>query len=186
MSEQTRIDVPAWMQEARDARAGQPLPEMNQLVPPRDELIERLKREIAEDRSTPASVGRRFAGGLVDLALVGLVNRGLTAFLQGGASPYGPSPDSLALGALLLTSVIAAGYFIGSWMLFGATLGMKLARVEVVDARSLGPISGRQAWRRFVVLYLIGSLAFLVMLFGQDAKRQTWYDRAGDTVVVGA
>ena len=186
MSEQTRVDVPAWMQEARAARAGQPRPEMNQLAPPRDELLDRLKREIAAEPSVAASVGRRFAGGLVDVALVGLVNRGLTAFLQGGASPYGPSPDNLALGALLITSVIAAGYFIGCWMLFGATLGMKLAGIEVADARSLGPISGRQAWRRFVVLYLIGSLAFLVMLFGRDPKRRTWYDRAGDTVVLGA
>lgn len=186
MSEQTRVDVPAWMQEARDARAGQPRPEMNQLVPPRDELLDRLKREMAAEPSLPASVGRRFAGGLVDVVLVGLVNRGLTTFLLSGASPYGPTPDSLVLGALLVTSVIAAGYFIGCWMLFGATLGMTLARIEVVDARNLGPISGRQASRRFVVLYLTGSLAFLVMLFGRDPKRQTWYDRAGDTVVLDA
>ncbi len=154
--------------------------------PPRDELLDRLKREIAADPAVAASIGRRFAGGVVDVALVGLVNRGLTAFLQGGASPYGPSPDNLALGALLITSVIAAGYFIGCWMLFEATLGMKLARIYVADARTRGPISGRQAWRRFVVLYLAGSLAFLVMLLGRDPKRQTWYDRAGGTVVLGA
>ncbi|HZS14352.1 MAG TPA: RDD family protein [Candidatus Dormibacteraeota bacterium] len=150
---------------------------------PADEALERLKNTPIPE-AVPASRGRRAVGGLIDLTLLGLVEKGLAAFLVAGAGPLGPSPDTMELGALLITSVLAAGYFVGAWMVWGATLGMRIAGIYVADARTEGPLSGGQAWRRFLVLYVIGNLAFLVLLFSSDPKRQAWYDRAGGTVVL--
>ena len=150
---------------------------------PADEALERLKNTPIPP-AAPASPGRRALGGLIDLTVLGLIEKGLAAFLVSGAGPLGPSPDIMELGAFLITSVLAAGYFVGAWMLWGATLGMRIAGIYVADVRTEGPLSGGQAWRRFLVLYVIGQLAFLVMLFSSDPKRQAWYDRAGGTVVL--
>lgn len=150
---------------------------------PADEVLERLKNTPVS-AAVPASRGRRAVGGLIDLTLLGLIEKGLASFLVAGAGPLGPSADTMELGALLIISVLAAGYFVGTWMLWGATLGMRIAGIYVADATTEGPLSGSQAWRRFLVLYVIGQLAFLVMLFSSDPKRRAWYDRAGGTVVL--
>lgn len=110
---------------------------------------------------------------------------GIDKFMLANASVLDPSPDATALRtALTMTTLIAAAYFIGCWMLFGATLGMRIAGIRVADATTGAPLSGGQAFRRFLVLWIIGPLAFLVMLVRRDAKRQAWYDLAGNTIVV--
>jgi uncharacterized RDD family membrane protein YckC len=164
---------------------GTPLPTSEPMrYPARDELLERLKNDILCNPPMPASRWRRAVAGLIDLTLLALVGKGIAAFLVAGASPIGPPVDSLELGAFVITSVLAAGYMVGCWLLWGATLGMALLHIGVGDERFGGPLSGRQAWRRFVVLYLLGGLAFLVMLVSRDPWGRTWYDRAGGTVVL--
>lgn len=132
----------------------------------------------------PASRWRRAAAGVIDMALLGLVWKGLAAFLAAGASAAGLPAAHVDLAAFLLTSVLAAIYAMGCWTLWSATLGTALLRVCVGDERFGAPMSTRQAWRRFVVWYLVGIRAFLVMLVSRDAWGRTWCGRASRTVVL--
>jgi uncharacterized RDD family membrane protein YckC len=150
-----------------------------------DELLEQLKANAGQAMTSPAGKARRLLGGVIDYALVNAVFFGIDKFMLASASVLDPSPEATALRtALTMTTLIAAGYFIGCWMLFGATMGMRIAGIRVADAANGAPLSGGQAFRRFLVFWIIGPLAFLVMLVRRDAKRQAWYDLAGKTVVV--
>ena len=183
-SQQNRSDAAAFVAALRAERGPRGLVDVRVCMPPEDVLLQRIKDDILRHAPRIASRGRRLVGGLIDLMLLGLVEKGMAAFLVAGASPVGPTPEDMQLAAFVITSVVATGYMVGCWLLFGATLGMRMAGVYVADARTQGPISGRQAWWRFVVWYLAGGLAFLVMLASHDPERRTWYDRAGGTVVL--
>jgi|SRR5579884_1205042 len=155
------------------------------VAPARDELLDQLKARAGQASTAVATKEKRFVGGIIDYALINAVSFGIYKFMLANASVLDPSPSATALRtAVVFATLIGAAYFIGSWMLFGATLGMRIAGIHVADATSGAPLNGGQAFRRFLVLWFIGPLAFLVMLLRRDAKRQAWYDLAGNTVVV--
>lgn len=143
-------------------------------------------RVLAQDVVPPqmASRGRRLVGGLIDLVLLGAVAKTIMAVLLAGVPAVGPPALEVEVDTFVLTSVLAAAYMAGCWVLSGMTIGMRLMHIRVVDAQTGGPISGRQAWRRFLVWYLAGGLAFVVMLLGRDPEQRTWYDHTGGTVVL--
>jgi len=88
-----------------------------------------------------------------------------------------------ALGAAALHWLIPAA--IAVWFLarLGATPGKLVLRARVVDARSGGPLSVRQAWIRVLACplsYLTGG--HLLAIF--DARKQALHDKIAGTVVI--
>lgn len=71
------------------------------------------------------------------------------------------------------------------WVSLGATPGKMALSVEVVDARTGGPITAGQAVIRYLG-YVVSSLPLLLGFFwaAWDPKKQTWHDKMAGTVVV--
>jgi uncharacterized RDD family membrane protein YckC len=76
------------------------------------------------------------------------------------------------------------------WWKQGATFGQSALGLRVVRASDGGPIDGRVAFVRFVVLLLeaigsyllVGYLGFAWAAF--DDRKQAWHDKAAGTVVI--
>ncbi len=127
-----------------------------------------------------AGLGRRFAAALLDLLLAGSVSAGLAGLA------------SLLPGALgsLLAPTVGFAVFWGYHVLFelcgdGRTLGKRVLRLRVVDARGL-PVGPMQSMVRNVVrivdLIPAGGLGMLCALL--DPAHRRLGDLAAGTVVV--
>lgn len=98
--------------------------------------------------------------------------------------------------------VINAGYFIYMWSrMNGATVGMRLLKLQVRDSTTGGPITQGQAINRWLALGwpqiayfvpFIGLIAaivalawyiYLLVTTAQDPMRQGWHDKFAKTVV---
>jgi uncharacterized RDD family membrane protein YckC len=107
--------------------------------------------------------------------------------------------------AVALLAAVSAAYFIFMWTRMGATLGMRVMKLRVVDAMTGGPISQGQAINRWLTLGLplalyqfyawsiigwliwLASLGFLIYLLittAQSANRQGFHDKYSKTSVV--
>jgi uncharacterized RDD family membrane protein YckC len=108
----------------------------------------------------------------------GVVNLIASLFgYHGGLSVQG----AIAGGVLWWLWIVA--YFVTFWTLTGQTIGNRIMGIRVEDA-SGGPISGRQALRRFAGAILaaipLGAGYLLVLV---DDRRQGLQDKIGHTVV---
>lgn len=98
--------------------------------------------------------------------------------------------------------VINAGYFIYMWSrMNGATVGMRLLKLQVRDSMTGGPITQQQAINRWLALgwpqiaYFVPFIGFiaaivalawyiyLLVTTAQDPMRQGWHDKFAKTVV---
>jgi uncharacterized RDD family membrane protein YckC len=121
---------------------------------------------------THAGVPDRVAALLVDLvvlsvlaflaAVVVSVVLGPAVDFDGGAESLGDAVDTdrgIVVADALLTAVLGAVYFIGSWARAGRTPGQRLLGLDVVDAAGQGRPSAGQAARRWLALIAPFSLA---------------------------
>ena len=102
-----------------------------------------------------------------------------TLMLTGGAAV---APGNLLFRGLLLS--IALGYFCGSWVYGGKTIGMKAWRLQVTKQDG-GSLDGRTAVLRFVAALLswaVIGLGFLWILI--DPDRRAWHDRLSGTQII--
>jgi uncharacterized RDD family membrane protein YckC len=132
----------------------------------------------------PVPLWRRFASMLYDVfPLIGLwiVAAGLWVLVFHRF--YDPRrPDTLLHALLeLWLLIVAATYFVASWVRVGATIGMRAWRIRLQRADG-GKLEPRRAIMRFVLALL--SLAALGCGFWYayfDAERRTWHDRVCGT-----
>lgn len=103
-----------------------------------------------------------------------------------------PAWASLALGTIGLL------YFTGQWALWGRTIGMRAARLRVVNAEHGGKPSLEQATRRGVFFWgpsfiawipIVGQIASGLALVGMllafgDPRKQGWPDKFARTFVI--
>jgi uncharacterized RDD family membrane protein YckC len=141
------------------------------------------------EEAHPAALWRRFAAMLYDLfPLLGLWIAGaglwMLAFHRGDdlrqLASATRAPLDLALRDLWLL-LLAAAYFVVSWMRVGATVGMRAWKLRLVRGDG-ARVDARLALLRFVLAAL--SLAALGAGFWYallDAERRTWHDRVCGT-----
>ncbi len=103
----------------------------------------------------------------------------LVLMLNGGVAVAPGNP--LFRGLLLL---LALGYFCGSWVYGGKTIGMKAWRLQVTMLGG-GPPDGRAALLRFgaaVLSWAVLGLGFLWILI--DPEKRAWHDRLSGTRII--
>jgi uncharacterized RDD family membrane protein YckC len=130
----------------------------------------------------PAGVWRRFAAGFYDLLLVAAVWMLITLIvivLRGGEAI---SPGALSYQLLLF--VIAAAFYISSWLRGGQTLGMRAWRIRL-EKNSGAAIDLRTGLLRFATgLLTIASGGVGLMWLWIDRDGLTWHDRLAGTRVI--
>jgi uncharacterized RDD family membrane protein YckC len=132
----------------------------------------------------PVALWRRFAAMLYDVfPLIGLWIVAAGLWLLVLHRFYDPQRPDFLMRALLdlWLLVVAAAYFVVSWLRVGATIGMRAWRIRLQRADG-GKLDRRRAVLRFVLASL--SLAALGCGFWYayfDAEKRTWHDRVCGT-----
>ncbi|HMJ81287.1 MAG TPA: RDD family protein [Candidatus Dormibacteraeota bacterium] len=123
----------------------------------------------------------RVAAYIVDAVLVLII-----PFVLGTlAGLTGEKDRTIGASVLIVAALIAyLAYFPYFWTR-GATPGMRLFGLRVVDAETMDPISGGQAVLRLIGLWL----SFLVVYLGVlwvliDNRKQGWHDKLAGTLVL--
>lgn len=144
---------------------------------------------MSDEQRTPVYVGfwKRVAASLIDtLAVFAVVLPVLIAVY--GTGYFSKAQEGLAGPAdFLLQVVFPAVAVILFWKFRGATPGKMLFSMRVVDAKTLGPLSTRQAIGRYLAYFvsmLPLMLGFLWVAF--DGRKQGWHDKLAGTVVIEA
>jgi len=108
---------------------------------------------------------------------------GLLARATGAAVDYSQG-GPLTYLSYLISFTISIGYFIYYWGM-GATRGMQLFRLAVVDAQTGLPIGFGRAGMRYLG-YIISVIPCYIGLIWAafDPKKQGWHDKIANSVVV--
>jgi uncharacterized RDD family membrane protein YckC len=160
-----------------------------------------------------ADVPNRVIASVIDFVILGIVGFIVGAIIHpilgdrftffGSVIGTVPSLFSSIVVAAIMAAV-SAGYFIYTWLrMGGATVGMRLLKLNVRDAQTGGPITQQQAINRWLVfgapyalsflygwgigiLISIGVLVWYVYLLittAQSPTRQGFHDKYSGTVV---
>lgn len=137
----------------------------------------------------PVYVGfwRRVGASLIDTLAV------LAVILPVLVAVYGTNYFSMAQGGLagpvdfLVQVVFPAVAVILFWKFRGATPGKMLVSARVVDAKTLGPLSNRQAIGRYFA-YFVSMLPLMLgfIWVAIDKRKQGFHDKLAGTLVIQA
>ena len=157
-------------------------------MPRFDEIeLEPVPFEIAREVSVgtepavdaPAPRLKRLAALLIDLSLFGALSLALSPLLP-------DSKNNLALGALAaFVVVVSYYYFVGTWMLWGKTIGGAILDVRVIAAHPPA-IALKRASLRWLGLYLSLATGGLGFLLAALPSRLSLADRMSRTRCVAA
>lgn len=85
----------------------------------------------------------------------------------------------------LIALVVQVGYWIYFWGTSGATLGMRLLHLRVVDADTGGPIGYARATVRFLMSIVNGWACYIGWIWvAFDPRKQGWHDKVANSVVL--
>ncbi len=132
----------------------------------------------AATATAPAGFWIRVLAYIIDAVLVSIVAAvvgGGTLVQSGGGVNYQMNGTGILLGTV---------YFLGAWILFGTTLGMRIfnMRIVMVGGAKLTPVAA-------VIRYVGLIVSFVVLLVGViwvafDQNKQGWHDKMAGTYVI--
>jgi uncharacterized RDD family membrane protein YckC len=133
-----------------------------------------------------APSGMRLIAVAFDWMLLGLL--GLLILLAVDATAahgYRGVQSALLVDVLVLLVCLPFLYFVGFWYWFDATPGKMLLSLRIVDADTLGSLTGWQCLLRYLG-YVLGLLTFGLGMTGVVYARrpQGWHDRLARSSVV--
>jgi len=146
------------------------------LDPPVQELLSPIRQATrlpGANEMIPAPRYRRICTFLIDLSLLAALGLALTPLVtdQGGVGQTMKEEWAPVLSLVGFLLIFSYHYYVGSWLLWGKTIGGAIFDVKVVDAEGL-PISFPNATRRWataLVSFLLAGLGF--MLAGLPHRR---------------
>jgi uncharacterized RDD family membrane protein YckC len=127
---------------------------------------------------------------IVDLAIINAIALAATIGIGVVVAALDPGKTSIHLPEILLTAagwlLFAGAYFVGFWVLTGATPGMRAMGIRVT-----APDRGRVTWwhglcRLFGLGLSVITLGLGFLLILVDERRRALQDRVGGTLVVRA
>ena len=130
-----------------------------------------------------AGIAPRFAAAVIDVCVYGSITFSLLVSAA-SVDPNNEDP-ALTLAALLAGGLIACFYVSSGLHRRGATLGMRLMSLRVVDRRTGALPTVGQAVGRFVLTWVLSTPALLgCLIAGGEREHRSWYDHATGTVVI--
>lgn len=129
-----------------------------------------------------APVLSRFAGGLIDFAVLGVVALPFLAVVKSVNGDIRNPAIAVLLGSTIL--FVAAFYFFSMLSVSGKTIGMKFGHIRVVDSNGQHPTPSSLLLRvlGYVLASLPAGLGFALALF--DAEGRGLHDRISGTRVI--
>lgn len=125
----------------------------------------------------------RVVAYIIDGIIIGIAGVIVDAIFQVNPSSTSTSPNQGI--ASLINFLIGAGYFVGLWTYWGATLGQRILKLRVVDANTTQPIGVGKAILRYIGLIVSFLVCFVgVIWVAFDARKQGWMDKIAGTVVL--
>ena len=124
----------------------------------------------------------RVVAYVIDGVILGIVGAILNVIFR--ANPSDPSSPGYNV-VQVLNLVISIAYFAGLWTYWGATVGQRLLKLRVVDAKTMQPIGIGKAllrWLGLVVSFLVCFIGVIWVAF--DGRKQGWMDKIAGTVVL--
>jgi uncharacterized RDD family membrane protein YckC len=140
------------------------------------------ERAMGDVAITPGYAGfwRRLVGLILDGIIVGVI---------GGIIYYIFNALNYPTVGYILFLIVDVGYFIWGWGR-GQTLGCMALNMKLVDQQSGSAPGYTKAFVRWIILSICGFLFILEIIGGLwmlwDVRKQTWWDKAGGTLVVDA
>lgn len=128
----------------------------------------------ATEIASPAPRPKRAAALLTDLSLFAALALALSPLLPVTSTVL----PQIALGGFVV--VVSYYYFVGSWMLWGKTIGGAIFDVKVVTAGTAA-MTLRQASLRWAAVYLSLATAMIGFLLAALPARQSLPDRLSHT-----
>ena len=120
--------------------------------------------------------------GIPTVILIGV----LVAASFAGRVPTQEELNSRTLPLDLISLIVGAAYF-GYFWSTGATPGMRLFRLRVLDAETRQPIGVGRALLRFVGYLVSVGCCYIGLIWAAfDGRKQGWHDKLAGTVVVYA
>ncbi|MDP2857244.1 MAG: RDD family protein [Bacillota bacterium] len=144
----------------------------------------------AQEEGQYAPVWKRFLARAIDVVAALVAYYSLCFFLGAAwgamvGEPTDSQIDALVGAALLL---VLAGYLIYSWVgtTRGGTLSQQLMGLRVVDKNTLEPPSAGRALARVLMSVFVSTMFYCLgyLWATWDKEKQTWHDKAANTVVV--
>jgi uncharacterized RDD family membrane protein YckC len=160
---------------------------------------------VQQPRIAYGGVLIRLVAYLIDGLIIGIplgILFGVLAIAGVVGSPAAPSdlppppPGGTAFGAIqlspaaifsfwLFSLLVAAGYYVSFWGTSGATLGMRLFELRVVDVNTGQPIGIGRAILRYIGLLVAALPCWIGLIWAAfDPRVQGWHDKIASTVVL--
>jgi len=128
----------------------------------------------------------RFAAIFIDGLIYGIPIAVLLFFSFGGQTPTQDELSSRSLPLNLISLIAGAVYFTVFWST-GATPGMRLFRLRVLDVDTEEPPGVGKALLRYVGYLLSTFCCYIGLIWAAfDSRKQGWHDKLANTVVVYA
>jgi uncharacterized RDD family membrane protein YckC len=127
---------------------------------------------------------------LIDNLIYGIPLGIITAAVLVGAG-FGTGGNQAQVNAIssfldLVWFVVSFGYFVYFWTA-GATLGMRILGLRVVDANTLRTVGLGQAMLRYLGYLISLAVCYLGLIWAAfDGRKQGWHDKIAGTLVVHA
>ena len=179
----------------------QPPPSAPSVYSPPQAPIQYAAPQYQGPQPTYAGFWMRLVARLVDGLLLGIPFAVLFAifavaggvFANSASSSNQGSQNAAAAavfgGGFLLLYLIASAVQIGYWIYFwgssGATLGMRLLHLRVVDANTGAPIGYARATVRFLMSIVNTWACYIGWIWvAFDPRKQGWHDKVANSVVL--
>ena len=147
--------------------------------------MEKTQTQLADYQVEYAGFWIRLLAALVDTMLLTVFVTLPLSFVYGPQDYFLGEQIFLGFWDIFLGYVLPVFLTIWFWIRYLGTPGKMLLKLQIVDAKSMGAMTGWQAIVRYLG-YLVSMLVLLLGFFwiAFDQRKQGWHDKLAGTIVI--